>query len=73
MTDRTLFPWTYTLEERKWELEIGIDQGQRQFSLKINDRPFSDLMDVNTATENLIQAAEDSSNSLVGSIMFNEV
>ena len=66
MTDRTLFPWLYTLEERNWDLEIGVDQGQRQFSLKINDRPFSDLLDVNTATENLIQAAQDSNNSLAG-------
>ena len=73
LNDNTLFPWFHTLENRNWDIEIGVDQTKQQFTLMINGRPFSHLMDVNIATENLIKAANDSSNSLVGSIKFNEI
>ena len=73
LDDRTLFPWFYRLEERNWDLEVGIDKKQPQFTLKVNERPFNHLQDVNIATENLIEVAEGSSNSLAGYIMFNDV
>ena len=73
LDDCSIFPWFYTLEKRNWNIEIGVDLIAQKFPLKINDRPFNHLMDVNTATENLIEAADNSSNSLTGSIVLNEI
>ena len=76
LNDNKLFPWFHTLESRNWDIEIGVDWAKQQFTLKINGRPFNHLMDVNTATENLIEAVDsgdEGSNYLAGTIKFNEI
>jgi hypothetical protein len=45
MDDASLFPLRIAHENRDWTLEINVDKVVKQFTLKLNNRPFNDLPD----------------------------
>ena len=45
MDDVSLFPLRIAHENRDWTLEINVDKVVKQFTLKLNNRPFNDLPD----------------------------
>ena len=78
MNDETLFPRHYMLDELDLNLELDVDNKDKQFTVKINGRPFHDLPDetqiISTQNASLVSGEKgENSNNLSGTIEFNQV